>query len=789
MRKTDISRYKKDKNGHNVIDSNAALTGTKGFLSVLWKVVSTLFLILVFTGIVVSISVGIYLFGLANQPTGIDLKSEKLNMTSVVYVQNAKGEFAEYDRLHDVENRIWVNYSDIPKQMKDAMVAIEDKRFEEHHGVDWVRTIGAIFNLSSGEASYGGSTLTQQLIKNISGENEVSINRKLNEIFRALNVERDFTKDEILEAYLNIVNFGSGCQGVQAAANLYFYKDIQDCSIAECAAIAGITQNPSAHTPLIYPENNKKRRELVLDAMYEQGKITKAEYTEAKKESDAMTFKRKKEKKKETKNEDIGNWFMDALIRNVRDDFKAELNLSEEIATNRVYTGGYKIYATMDKELQDYAEDYLLNIKTPYDTNLEIATVVMGLDGRILATVGSRNKKEGMLVWDRANMSVLQPGSIIKPIFPYALAIEKDIYNFSSLVDDTALSEWKYVDGSWQSGPKNVYGSYNGKMTLPEAIEWSSNAGAARTMELVGPGNAYSQAVNKMGFRNLMQPDAENIGALSLGGMNGGTTVTEMAAAYQFMGNGGRYYKPHTYYYVEDHEGNVVLDNRESIPIQSYSPETAYIMNRLLHYNVTMNNPAHTSAGRAKISGWDILGKTGTTDNNYDHWFAGLSPYATCAVWTGFNTPQSMSDSSFYHAVDIFHDLMEKYLEKMDPKDYTKAENLEEMQFCLTSGLLAGSYCTNTYTGYYKKDQSPDYCPGWHSSYSNNSGDYESSYSNNYSSSVNASSWSESEPDTSNSESSWIDPGNGSSSEPESDNDPGNNSDTSAINDPSDTEL
>ena len=170
-----------------------------------------------------------------------------------------------------------VNYEQIPENMKKAMIAIEDKRFEEHDGVDWIRTFGAVTNLFTKGGSYGGSTITQQLIKNLTGDNDVSLTRKVKEIFRALNLEKQYTKDQILEAYLNVVNFGSGCQGVQAAANLYFNKDISECSLAECAAIAGITQNPYQYTPLIFPEENKKRREIVLDEMYNQGKITKEE--------------------------------------------------------------------------------------------------------------------------------------------------------------------------------------------------------------------------------------------------------------------------------------------------------------------------------------------------------------------------------------------------------------------------------------------------------------------------------------------------------------------------------
>lgn len=451
MRKTDISRYKSEGNNGNAVHSNVAVEGTKGFLSILWKFISTILLILVVSGVIVTISLGIYLYGLACQPTGIDLQSEKMQLTTFIYVDDKDGNPVEYQSLHDTENRVWVTFDEIPQQMKDAMVAIEDKRFYEHNGVDWVRTMGAILNLSSGEASYGGSTLTQQLIKNISGDNEVSISRKLNEIFRALNLEREYTKDEILEAYLNIVNFGSGCQGVQTAAQLYFGKDIQDCSIAQCAAIAGITQNPALYNPLAYPEENKARRETVILSMYEQGKISKDEYDQAMTESANMTFVGYVDDNDDDEEDksDIPNWYIEAMFRDVRTDLEQNMGISEEMATKKIYTGGLKIYSAMDLELQNFAEDYLLNVKTPYDPNMEIAAVMCGLDGRVLATVGSRNEKKGMLVWDRASNAELQPGSSIKPVCVYPLAVENDIYNFSSMVKDEPISKWRYEDGVW----------------------------------------------------------------------------------------------------------------------------------------------------------------------------------------------------------------------------------------------------------------------------------------------------------------------------------------------------
>lgn len=218
-----------------------------------------------------------------------NLGNMTLDYSSFIYTETEPGVFEEYMMLHDIENRVWVDYADIPQIMIDAILAIEDKRFFEHDGVDWRTTFGAVTNLVSG-GSGGGSTITQQLIKNLTGKNQVSLNRKVEEIFMALNLEKAYTKDEILEAYLNVVNFGGGTRGVQAAANLYFGKDISECTIAECACIAGITQYPYLYTPLYYPENNKEKQLLVLKEMYDQERISLDEYTEAKAQANNMQF-------------------------------------------------------------------------------------------------------------------------------------------------------------------------------------------------------------------------------------------------------------------------------------------------------------------------------------------------------------------------------------------------------------------------------------------------------------------------------------------------------------------
>lgn len=709
MRETDISQYV-EKNE----PSNLNLPPKKGpfrtFLKSLWKIILTVLLVFVTAFVIIGTSLAVYIIGISSEPTGINLKAKELNQTSFIYVKDEKtGEFQEYQTLYDTENRIWVNFEDIPQAMKDAMVAIEDKRFYEHSGVDWTRTAGAVLSLATGSDFYGGSTLTQQLIKNVTDDNDVSLTRKLREIIKALKLEQEYTKDQILEAYLNVVNFGNNCQGVEAASELYFDKSISQCSIAECATIAGITQNPSKWNPLVYPENNKIRRETVLKEMYDQEMITESEYKEAMEESANMTFVGYTDDDDEDDDDEdvfIQNWYIDELVSDLQRDLAKYYNISTDAASNMLYTEGLKIYCAMDVDAQKTLEDTALNIDKSSDPDLQIAMSMLGLDGRVIATVGSSNKRTGNMLFNRATDSVLQPGSSIKPVVVYSYAIEQKELYYSSFVNDAPLEKYKVVDGQYVSGPNNWYSGYKGQMLLPNAIEISSNGTAVQVMDMIGTSNAYDQVITFQGFTHLDESDRYNTGGLSIGGLTGGVTVREMAAAYNYMGNGGLYYEPYTYYYVTDADDNIILSPQDNIPKQAYSPETAYIMNRLLHYNVT--NSTNTNAGLARVSGWDIIGKTGTTDEDKDSWFCGMSPYATLAIWTGFDTPQTISVNGQRVATTTFAKVMGEYLKDKESKEFTKPASIIEAYYSPTSGQIISSG-SSSYIGYYTEDNMPGY--------------------------------------------------------------------------------
>lgn len=712
MRNTDISKYTDETESQNAPNGKAI---AKNILTVFRKIITTTLLVFLFTGIVVVISLIFYIAQIASEPFSLDLKNAKSNQASVIYYQDENGQLQEYQTLSTSKSTAWKDYNEIPKAMKDAIIAIEDKRFEDHHGVDWIRTTSAVLNLVTGRDEYGGSTITQQLVKNITENDEVSLTRKVREISRALELEKQYTKEEIIEAYLNIVNFGSGCRGVQAAANLYFDKDISECTVAECAAIAGITQNPAAYSPLAYPEKNKERREVVIEAMYDQGKITKAEYQKAMKESATMTFVGYSEDDDDSYDEEMQSWYTDAVFKEVSAALAEKYKITLVEAERRLYQEGMKIVAAIDPKAQEIAQRKVLEWETPDDKKLECAYVMMGFDGRILATVGSRKEKEGLLWWDRADEAYLQPGSTIKPIAVYTPAIEEGLINFSSLVPDQPVSDWMYDENGMSiSGPKNWYEGYRGNITTMTALEISSNATVVNLIKMLGQNKSYDFLTQKLNFQHLdEEEDSKNLGALTMGGVHGGVTVREMTASYAMYCNGGKYYKPYTYYYVMDQDNNILLDNRDSIiPSQVISPETATIMNRLLHQVVS----GHEGLGyRAAVEGWDIIGKTGTTDDSFDNWFVGASPYCVAGVWQGHDVRRAINVNEQGKSHYLWADIMSEYLSTKDYKEFELSENVQELDFCTETGLLATSNCPNTEKGYYTENNMPDYCTASHS--------------------------------------------------------------------------
>ena len=729
----------KDSNVNNLSNGNGSekkVFKIKFFFIIILKLLITFFIMMGIAVVSTGVVVGIYITSLFGDKVDFDLMASKLRLTSFIYVNDENGNPREYQKIYDTENRIWVDFKDIPNIMKNAVIAIEDKRFYEHKGVDFIRTCGAALNLTSGNDSYGGSTLTQQLIKNLTEDNEVSINRKCREIFRALNFEKEYSKDEILETYLNVVNFGNGTRGVQAAADTYFNKPIQDCTIAECAAIAGITKNPSAYNPFFYPNNNKKRRNNIIQEMYDQGMISHDEYNSAMEESENLKFSIKSssdEEEEVTASNSLRNWYVEALLSDLKRDLSQKMGVGDSAAERILYTQGLKIYSAMDENAQMIAEESLKdNAVMPRDKSIELGYVMMDLDGRILASIGSRKPKQGNLWFDRANVARRQPGSTIKPLAVYAPMIDCGMYNYSSIIPDRpVLDNW----------PVNWYGKYYGTISLPKAIEISANAPVAQLLAIYTPERSYEFLTKKLGFTSLDIKDSQSLAPLSAGGTHIGVTVRDMTAAFQIFGNGGKYNKPYTYFYVTDRNGNIILDNRHNKPVQAIKSETATIMNRLLR-NVVIGSRG-TGRG-ANIPDWDVIGKTGTTNDDFDSWFIGVTPYTSSGIWIGYNTPRRIYETG--SAIRIWRSIMSKYLSSKEKKDFAFDPNVVAANYCPATGKLSSAGC-GAQIGYYDKNNLPEVCNGAHfggfvdafqSSSSNSSSSSSHSSSNSNSSSSNS---------------------------------------------------
>lgn len=736
---------KKDLNKYNTTSSGIPSQRTEGELAqtagataktmggMVWKAVKTILCVLFITGVLVFLSVAAFLLSFRDIEAP-DLNSISLNYSSFVYVDDEEGNSTEYMTIHADENRVWASLNDIPAYMKTAQVAIEDHRFCEHSGVDWRTTLNAVRKLFSG-GSGGGSTLTQQLIKNITDENDYSILRKVREIFTALNMEKKYSKQQILEAYLNVVNYGGQCQGVEAAAQTYFGKSIGECSLAECALIAGITQNPSQYNPLVFPEESKTRAQTVLDRMWElsdgidngdnqelvissemEGQlapITEEEYNQATAELAAMTFdgnqSQEAESVEEQQDTNLWNWYIDTLFEDIVDDLMETYNYSRENAVSMIYNGGLEIHSCMNPTIQNDLEDMFINGDCmPEDQAIQAGLFVMDpYTGRVIAVVGSRNEREGVRLWNNATDTKRQPGSSFKPLSAYSLGIETGEITYGSVLNDIPVPGY-FGEGSTQEGPQNVSRQYTGAMNVDEAIEVSQNAPAAWLAQTLTPESCYEWLTQKLHFTTLTEEDSHSLSAMALGGMTEGVTVREMTAAYCMFANGGLYYEPYTYTYVKDHDGNVILDNRDNVGERVMSVENATIMNKLLHRPVEGYNGTATTM---QSLGIDIFAKTGTTDDAKDLTFMGGTPFCVAGIWNGYENPAELYDST---TAEVTWKAVIEYLMQYDwgDKNWVLSDNVTQYTFCRSSGKIAGPSCYDTAVGWYDVNNLPGTCNG-----------------------------------------------------------------------------
>ena len=564
--------------------------------------------------------------------------------------------------LKNERNIRYLTSEEIPQTVKDAFVSIEDKRFYKHNGVDFFALTRAVTKLINKDAiTQGGSTITQQLARNVFLTHEVSWQRKVKEMFIAWELEKKYTKDEILEFYVNNIFYANNCYGIESASQKYFGKTISECSISEVAFLCAIPNSPSRFDPLENKENTLERRDVILDAMYDNDKISKEEYEAALAEtitvdSHSTTYEQ--------------SWAKSYVIHCVVEEMMAadgfEFQYDFEQVTDRedyeelyddkfaeyrekLYLSGYQIYTSIEPEQQtalQNAIDVKLEEYNTKNTNGSYAlqcaaTCIDNETGLVTAIVGGRSQEDVSYDYNRAYLSSRPPGSAIKPLVVYTPLLERG-YTANSIVNDTKDPE----------GPKNSNGQYSGNISLRTAVEKSKNTVAWAKFNELGAETAM-QYLLEMKFTDIMPQDYT--GSSALGGFTRGASTLEMSAAYTTLANGGVYRRPTCIIRVEDSYGNVVFEPKAEEK-QVYEASAAEAMTDILEGVMTN--------GTAKGQGLERMpsaGKTGTTNENKDGWFAGYTPYYTTSIWVGYDSPRWLKGltGSAYPA-EIWHDFMEE---------------------------------------------------------------------------------------------------------------------------------
>ena len=572
--------------------------------------------------------------------------------------------------------------SKIPKDMINAFVAIEDKRFYKHSGVDFLRSGKAVLNyVLRKSSSFGASTITQQTVKNITGQSQRTPQRKINEIFQALNLENNLSKDEILEIYLNIINLSNGCTGVGAASEYYFSKSPDELLLHEAATIAAITNNPSLYDPRKHPENTQRRRDTVLLCMLEQGYISENEYSYAKEQPLTLKLNPNYSSSK-------NSWFTETVISDLVSDFMS-LGYSRQYAYSQIFHGGLQIYTTIDPEIQTILESYYVSLDKRLTTNKPSPQSAMIItdpyNGNILGIVGAVGTKQGELLQNYATDTKRPPGSAIKPLSVYAPLIDRGEISWSTIVEDSPVSS------TWgKDWPQNANRLYMGNIDISYAIANSVNTVAVKMLYKLGETQSLSFLKDNLNIQSLVSPsknapDDVNAVSLALGQTLHGITLRELVSAYSIFAQGNMS-KSRSYYKVTDANGNIIFDKRQN-QTSVIKEESASIMTKLLEKVVNSG----TAKGRVSLANQvSVAGKTGTTQNNCDRLFVGYTPSLLGGVWCGYDYPEPISTSLGNPSIKIWDDVMseiyktEKY--KNAPCEFKYSSNIEKQTYNKITG-------------------------------------------------------------------------------------------------------
>lgn len=596
--------------------------------------------------------------------------------TSVIYDSKGK-EIADLKGERDV---YYLTNDQIPDYVKMAFVSIEDKKFYTHSGVDYFAIArAAIQRVKKGKITQGGSTITQQLIRNVFISKEQTYERKIREMFYAQEMERKYSKEDILEFYINNVYFHNGYYGIEAASYGYFDKEVNQLTLSEIAFLCAIPNGPTKFNPLVNFDNTMTRRDLILKNMRDDGKISNEEYDNAimqeivlavqknKKQNYVETFAKSAAIKALMKSQ--GFVFQYKFANDAeKKEYDEEYNELHETCEGSLYTAGYRIYTSINmnkqSELQKAVNEQLSGFKDKADNGVYkmqgAAVCIDNKNGRVVAIVGGRKQNDitGYTL-NRAFQSFRQPGSSIKPLVVYTPSFENG-YTPESIVDDT------YFNG----GPHNSNGKYSGKIQVRAAVAASKNVIAWKLFEELTPKKGLSYILN-MGFSNIVADDY--YAASSLGGLTKGVSVLEMASGYSTIENEGYFRDPTCIVKITDARGNIIYKDRQ-VKKRIYTKDASHMMTSCMKDVITKG----TAVGLG-LNSTVSAAKTGTTNDKKDGWFCGFTSYYTTAVWVGYDTPQTVNDlyGSTYPG-RIWHQYMEKIHENLEyshlKDEYTKSQ-------------------------------------------------------------------------------------------------------------------
>lgn len=672
---------------------------SKGFFRVIKLLLVCCLALIIFFG---SIGLGIVVGYVATtEPISASLLA-KGAQTSYFYDKDGK-EIGKQTGSQNID-RDYVALSEVADTyIAKAFIAVEDQRFATNIGIDPRRILSAVAGfILDLENSHGGSTIAQQTVKLLTGDNRTSAQRKVQEWYRAIKLTQELGKSKIMENYLNLVPMANSYVGIKSAAKAYFDKDPKDLTLEECAFLAGIPKSPATYNPLRESgrRNALRRQRQVLLKMFEQGFIDEAAYKKAL--NTELVFRQNKDG---AGSQVINTYYIEYVHRQVVRALQKEKGYSLELANKLVGSGGLRIYTNFDAKIQSDIDATFNNVKLfqknpaafvnePEKPQAGMAIIEVGT-GKIVGLAGGYGEKTGNFYLNRATDIRRQPGSSIKPVAVYAPAIEEGLITGASMIVDEPVFLNK--DKPQEEWPNNVDRRHVGPMTVRHALKQSNNVVAVKLIQKL----TVPKAKEYLHMEGMELKDDQSWLSLALGALTYGVSPLEMATAYQVLADGGKYIEPTSFTKVEDATGNTILESKPHMQ-NVYSPQTAFMTTKMLEGYFEGAVSANDTAGLAYL--WNVRGienaqgqkipvaaKTGTTDSIVDRWFCGYTPYYAAATWYGFDNrlkTTEISEADNGNVVHIWQDVMKRIHSDKPPKDWIRPDNIVEHSISTLTGKL-----------------------------------------------------------------------------------------------------